>query len=250
MLPIEHALKIMGAAEGSWFVNTYTKKWVDLRYTPVFASPKSGLSFGVYQHDTHSNLQALNAFIAMLSYALASQLIDEKQKRDFLSKARKAGSGLYFCAADKKLLTKILSLSFSKTQVDKLDQQRAFDFQKNKVDPIVVNALRHWQIIEVKNPALKLDLGIFTEGKKEYGCFYAYLMASLNKRETSDQIYRKWLAEEPIPLKSGEIKKLDHVPTIDDVHSFLSSLQIWQGDNGNYNELRKRLDPVLDELGY
>ena len=75
-------------------------------------------------------------------------------------------------------------------------------------------------------------------------------MASLNKRETSDQIYRKWLAEEPIPLKGGEIKKLDHVPTIDDVHSFLSSLQIWQGDNGNYNELRKRLDPVLDELGY
>jgi hypothetical protein len=248
MLPTDHILKILGAAEGSWY--RHKNRVVDKRYVASFASSKSGLSFGIFQHDVYANKIARDNFQVLLSSAIASKVINPTEQKLLYDKAKTSGAVRLFTPEDIKLASKILNTPFSKGQIDKLDASRAVTFPKEKIEPIMQAGLKHWQAKQAKNPSANYNLSALTEGTKEYARFYAYLLASMNKREKSQSDYIKWVTEDTITMSNKSTLKQSSPPTLEALHAFLSSLQVWTGKNGSYKNLRERLDPVLDELGY
>lgn len=235
-------LQILGAAEGSWHPLP-TGGLKDDRFKPSFASNKSGLSFGIVQHDVKANSAARTAFSTILVNAVKAGLITQKTAAQYLSDAGKPNAGIYFSTAERTSIAQILALPVNKGIINALDAQRVANFGPRVED--VFSAARNVWIGQNKPVPATL-----TPGTPEYLEAYAYVFSTLNKNESNFGPIRDYLSGKRVEMVSGTVYDLSLPPTLAQVHQFLSSMRAWDTSrgNGSYQNLRDRLDPALDVL--
>ena len=234
MVDVATTLKIIGAAEGSWF-NTK-----DLRYTPSFANANSGLSFGVFQFDVAVNAQGKAGLSGILKTAVSSKTIDQVTSSRIYADAAKRNAKAFMKTADVTTVTKLLNLPASKLAINTLDNQRAVT-EGGQIDAMIVSAAAFWRGKKITSAV------IFTLGQANYLHLFAYLLANLNRFPDNKATFQSWLGGQKIVTAGAPPGgfQLSGPPSIDQMHSFFKSLRIWDGTQGNYQYLRDRLDPVL-----
>jgi len=241
MATIAQTLVIAGAAEGSFY--TSHGKLIDVRYQGSFANEKSGMSFGVFQFDAHTNSTAKSVLHDILNFAVNTKAIDATTSKRLEQAATKKNAGAYLKGADRTTMDSLLSSPTGKTSIDVADTNRATDME-SWVDGMIAQAATVWSMKKITAP-------ILTPGGKNNLRLFAYLLANLNRYPDDEDVFQDWLNGKVVKTKNGPPKgwQLTAPPTLDQMHKFFHSLVIWDGTQGKYQNLRDRLDPTLDALG-
>jgi hypothetical protein len=238
---VADTLAIIGAAEGSFYT---AGKTVDVRYIPSFANANSGLSFGTFQFDAATNFAAKTAFQDILTIGVDTKAIDTGGSHRLFAAATTRNAKPLFTEKDIAVITALMASTAGKSVIDMQDQMQAVS-SASMVDTMIANAAAVWSGKGVKAAP------VLTPGQA--GCLrlFAYFLASLNRYPGNQQTLQDWLDGANIPLHQGPKGgfQLKAPPTIDEMHTFLKCLKIWDGTQGNYDYLRGRLDPTLDRLG-
>lgn len=238
MTDIDKVLRIVGAAEGSYYSN------IDVRYTPSFAGVTSGLSFGIFQFDVHANADAKHVFESILAQGTADKSLDDKASDRLLGLAATKNAGALLQPADKAVITKLMATVASMGFIDAADRNRATTVG-GLIDALIANAALKWTGKKIAVTP------ILTPGQADCLRLFAYLLACFNRFEANQGTFQSWLQGDLVRTAGGPPAgtQLTAPPTVDQMYAFLSSLRIWDGTQGNWDNLRARLDPVLLKIG-
>ena len=234
------ALAIVGAAEGSWYS---AGKSIDLRYAASFANANSGLSFGTFQFDVATNVQAQAVFRGILTRAVQAKTIDAVAMSRIYAGASARNAKVHLKKPDVDVVNALLASNSSKPAIDVADLQRATAYC-HLVDGMIAKAAAIWQ-------AKKITAPILTPGGAGNLRLFAYLLANLNRRPDNQSTFQNWMEGKVAKTLNGPAagSQLTTPPTIELMHQFFKSLRIWDGTQGNYQYLRDRLDPTLAKVG-
>ena len=152
MVDAATTLKIIGAAEGSWYRN------VDLRYRPSFANASSGMSFGTFQFDMSTNQQGRDGLSGILKSAVTAKTIDQAASVRILADASKKNAKAFMNQADLATVTKLLALPASNLAINTLDNQRALT-EGAQVDMMIAAAAGVWRAKGVTGAAIHSGAG-------------------------------------------------------------------------------------------
>ena len=235
---------IAGAAEGSFFNNT------DVRYKPSVANENSGLSFGVFQFDVSTNDEAKAALSAILRQAEVDGRIDARTADRIYDQAERRNAGGMMNTPDWQIAKALLANEDAQVMIDATTMKYA----KRKMleyNAMILQAKKVWESKVSKNSSLICDAGIFKDGSKDNLHLFAYLLANLNRYPKNKSVFQDWLEGKNVKTATGPATgfELKCPPSLDEMHKFFSSLRIWDGTQGNYKNLRDRLDTALKKIG-
>jgi hypothetical protein len=230
-------LKLLGAAEGSWFGAT------DKRYVCSFANSNSGLSFGISQFDVSVNGTAKSIFRNILSTAVAAKSLTAITADDLYRKASAGNGGALFVAAEIQTINGLLGQPNAKSAIDANDLTHANE-RGGAAGGAIDGAFRSWTTTGKLSVA---DAGLtpIRVGSNAYLSAYGYVMATLNKRPDNVDAISNFLKGDAVKLASGTVFDLTAPPTSAEIETFLSSLKAWTGINGRFSYLQSRMDPVI-----
>lgn len=244
MPSLEQMLVIAGAAEGSFF-NT-----IDVRYKPSVANEKSGLSFGIFQFDVSTNDEAKAVLSSILRQAEVDGRIDARTADRIYDQAGRRNAGGMKNTPDWQIAEELLANEDAQMVIDaatiKYAQKKMLEYNS-----LMLQAKKVWESKASKNSSLNCDLVIFKDGSKENLHLFAYLLANLNRYPKNKSVFQDWLEGKNVKTATGPASgfELKCPPGLDEMHKFFNSLRIWDGTQGQYKNLRDRLDPALKTIG-
>lgn len=241
MTTIVSTLAIIGAAEGSWY--SVGGRLIDLRYTPSFANTNSGMSFGTFQFDVATNTAGQAAYRTILAQAVTARTIDAVTSQRLYAGASIRNAKAHLKPADVTTITNLLRSPSARQIIDAADRMRA-NAVTTLIDGMISQAARVWAAKRITAP-------ILTPGGAGNLRLFADLLASWNRYPANQSAFQDWLDGKVVKTAHGPARgfQLTAPPTIDQIHTFMKSLRIWDGTQGNYQYLRDRLDPTLTRLG-
>lgn len=241
MTSIDDTLTIAGAAEGSYY--TAAGVSVDVRYRPSFAGTNSGMSFGVFQFDVATNPRGQAVFQSILQQAVAAKKIEKATSERLFKAAATRNAGAQMKPADRQIVITLLSDVSARAKIDAADRQRALSMA-TLIDSMIALAAKFWADKKIAGAA------ILTPGQPSCLRLFAYLLASLNRYPADEDPFQRWLQGGKVKTLNGPAGGFQLVapPTIEQMHAFFQSLRIWDGTQGNYQNLRARLDPTLARI--
>lgn len=242
MTAIANTLVIIGAGEGSWY--SAGGRVVDVRYKPtLLPNANSGLSFGTFQFDVATNIEGQTAFRAILQQGVAAKTIDVAASQRLYTGASSHNAEAHLTAADVATITHLLGSPAARLIIDAADRARAGG-ATSVIDGMIGRAAQVWSARRITAP-------ILTPGGTGNLRLFAYILATWNRYERDRSVMQNWLDGMVVRTARGPAAgfHLTAPPTIEAMHTFLSSLRIWDGTQGNYQYLRDRLDPTLTRLG-
>ncbi len=239
LLDLTKTLAILGASEGTWYSAPGVS--VDVRYKASFADVKGGsaLSFGVCQFDMSTNPSGRVAFKTMLMQAVATGTLNDATSTRIYLNAQSKHAKILLTQSDLSVVNSILLNS--KATIDVLDGMWARSMCSLLIS-MINGAATYWS--PKMSPPKRWPVLSF--GTKECLILCAYFIASLNRTMSNQGPFQSWLVGKNFQMFDGRPGvKLKSPPAVEDIYSFISSLRMWQPWQGNFQNLRRRLDPLL-----
>jgi hypothetical protein len=221
-------LKVLGAAEGSYFGST------DVRYVGTKASDNSGISFGITQLDTTQ--AGKGVFKLVVEQAKGAGKIDQAGATKLLDRYCDKTPRQKPTTTEITELASLLGSATAKAIIDKEDSKRA-DEMNSTVSRMMLKAANGWL---TRNPSVDCP-SLVNSVNADYRSIFAYAMATLNKRPDNFDTLVTFLSGKPTTISTGKLSALTRPPTADDFHGFATKLVCWTGKNGSYINLKGRL---------
>jgi len=179
----------------------------------------------------------------VLSQAVGAKLVDQATSDRIYAGASMRNAKVHLKPDDLKAVTTQLAGAYAKGIIDTLDLNRAATVGP-WIDGMIAEAAATWATKKVAAAP------ILTPGKPDCLTLFAYLLASLNRYPANEDTCQTWLNGGKVTTANGPAggTQLKAPPTLDQMHAFFQSLKIWDGTQGDYSNLRARLDPTLAAL--
>lgn len=239
--------KILGATEGTFRNNIYSKRFEDERYKANVSDGNSSLSFGLTQLDVGGNNDARSLFKELLGDALIAGRITPSEATEFYKRAQIKGlkdkSKKYpskfknFTTAElEKINRSVFSTPEARRKIDKGDSKQ-----------ITLVADRTTKLVNAVRKAWG-TAGVFEATDSHNQKAIGHVISWINRTKEPPNEMTNFLTGNPEDVFAGPDMLISGPPTLNDVKDYLMHSKQFVNKSRQFNFVDQNIDLGINEL--